>query len=520
MDGTAGVSERAIIKIAIMAVGGQGGGVLTNWIVDLAEASGWHAQSTAVAGVAQRTGATFYYIEMAPDLGRTPVFSLAPAPGDVDVVIAAEWMEAGRAVMRGFVTPDRTTVIASTHRMLAVSEKIVPGDGVADGEPVAEALEGAAARVIAFDMMRAALASGSVVSATLFGALAHSGILPFAQTAFEDTIKRGGRGAEASLAAFRAGVEHQPDTVEATPLRSETPFLVPDAMASDWDRLCARVQTLPKPIRAMADAGLRKVVDFQDVAYGDEYLDLLRPFVDLSRGPEHALGCAAAKHIANAMAYDDVIRVADLKTRGSRFDRIDRQMDRKGRPMHITEFMHPRAEEVCGLLPAHVGRWIEARPRLMRWFDRRINRGRRIRSNRVRGFLMLYLIAGLRDRRRGTLRHAVEHSHWTAWLDQARAVLPQDPALAVEVLKCRRLIKGYSDTHGRGQSKFDRVLSALPALIGRGDAADWLRRLCDAALQDEEGAALDGALKTVESFTGSSQPEREHAADSRSPPRS
>jgi indolepyruvate ferredoxin oxidoreductase beta subunit len=81
-----------IIKLAILAVGGQGGGVLTNWIEAVARASGYSAQATSVAGVSQRTGATIYYVEMAPDSGRTPVFSLAPAAGDVDILIAAEMM--------------------------------------------------------------------------------------------------------------------------------------------------------------------------------------------------------------------------------------------------------------------------------------------------------------------------------------------------------------------------------------------------------------------------------------------
>ena len=65
---------------------------------------------------------------------------------------------------------------------------------------------------------------------------------------------------------------------------------------------------------------------------------------------------------------------------------------------------------------------------------------------------------------------------------------------------CRRLIKGYSDTHVRAQSKFDRVLSALDLLKGRADAADWIRRLREAALKDEKGDMLDGALKTVASL--------------------
>ena len=49
----------------------------------------------------------------------------------------------------------------------------------------------------------------------------------------------------------------------------------------------------------------------------------------------------------------------------------------------------------------------------------------------------------------------------------------------------------------RGDAKFDKVLAALPLLENRPDAADWLRRLREAALLDEEGKALDGALKTV-----------------------
>ena len=95
------------ISVAIVAMGGQGGAVLTTWIVALAEAHGWIAQSTSVPGVAQRTGATIYYVEMmqASDDGQRPVLAQMPTPDDVDVVIAAEFMEAGRSILRGLVTP-------------------------------------------------------------------------------------------------------------------------------------------------------------------------------------------------------------------------------------------------------------------------------------------------------------------------------------------------------------------------------------------------------------------------------
>jgi indolepyruvate ferredoxin oxidoreductase beta subunit len=98
------------------------------------------------------------------------------------------------------------------------------------------------------------------------------------------------------------------------------------------------------------------------------------------------------------------------------------------------------------------------------------------------------------------LRHAIEMAHLEAWLETTKSYLPQSYDLAVEVLRCRRLIKGYSDTHARGQSKFDKVLAGAKVVAGRADAADWVRRLREAALKDVEGRALDGALATIRSF--------------------
>ncbi|MEJ2375758.1 MAG: hypothetical protein P8Y71_10175, partial [Pseudolabrys sp.] len=112
----------------------------------------------------------------------------------------------------------------------------------------------------------------------------------------------------------------------------------------------------------------------------------------------------------------------------------------------------------------------------------------------------LYVLGGMRRFRRGTLRHAVEAAHRDAWLARVKAAAPNDYALAIELLRNRRLVKGYSDTHARGQSKFDTVMATSARLEGRSDAADWARRLREAALKDEDGVALAGAIKTVESF--------------------
>lgn len=506
-----------IVKLAVMAVGGQGGGVLTNWIEDCARLNGYAVQATSVAGVAQRTGATIYYIEMAPATDRQPVFSLMPAAGDVDILVAAEMMEAGRAIMRGFVTPDRTTLIASTHRALAVSEKTVPGDGIANSEEVLAAAEIAAQRLIAFDMEKIAIESGTVISASLFGALAGSGELPFPRDSFEKAIRASGRGVEPSLKAFsrafeaaQAGRKELPaqpqDRSSAQPLESRGAArpVGPERLLNQWDALVQRVAALPAPANPMALRGLQAVVDYQDLAYGAEYIEKLEKIAAVDRADkEFALTVEAAKYLAKAMTYDDVIRVADLKTRGSRFERVRREIrPAKDTRMMLTEFMHPRAEEIVGLFPARIGKRFQQNSRAMRLLDRLVNRGRRLRTDRLLPYLQLHLLGGLRRWRRGTLRHAIEMEHVRGWLGAALSQSSANYDVAVEIVRNRRLIKGYSDTHARGLSKYDRVMEAVSLLAGRPDAASWIRRLRDAALLDEDGKALDGALQTVKSFAG------------------
>ena len=340
-----------VIKIAILAVGGQGGGVLTNWIADLAAKGGYDVQTTSVAGVAQRTGATVYYIEMAPKSDRRPVFAQSPAPGDVDIMIAAELAEAGRAVLRGFVTPDRTTLIASTHRILAVSEKMVPGDGRSDVDILAQDIQKSALRSVCFDMDSIALQSKSVISSSLFGALAKSRTLPFDPSLYEEVIRASGRGVDQSLAAFRAALKYEEIQTVSPPAspKKEMPSVTgPAPLIAAWEDLSKRVNAIAPPARDIARAGLRKVVDYQDIAYGAEYLDHL--FAWQAKDDEHhefKLTQTAAKYIANAMCYDDIIRVADLKTRASRNTRLRAEQGlSQDEIAEVTEFSSPRGRNL------------------------------------------------------------------------------------------------------------------------------------------------------------------------------
>ena len=186
--------------------------MLTNWIIAAAADCGLPAQSTSIPGVAQRTGATTYYIEIVPVpwrelAGRRPVLALVPGIGDIDMVVASELMEASRAVANGFVTPDRTLMVASTSRFYTVNEKVAMGDGRYDSERLIKAIGEHAQASLLFDMEALARESGTIISAVMLGAIAGCGRLPIPAEAFEAAIRADGKSVESNLRGFRAGLE-------------------------------------------------------------------------------------------------------------------------------------------------------------------------------------------------------------------------------------------------------------------------------------------------------------------------
>ena len=456
------------LSIAILAMGGEGGGVMADWLVDMAERAGSYVQTTSVPGVAQRTGATIYYVEIFPGSavtpGKPPVLALMPMPGDVDVVIASELMEAGRAVQRGLVTPTRTTLIASTHRVYSMTERTAMADGRVDSDKLIEGARAAAMHLLSADFARIAEESGSVISAALFGALAASGRLPFARSDFEDAIRRSGLGVEASLRAFARA--HDAATIGET----------------------AAVPAAPPPT---IEAGRARVVDYQDAAYARLYLDRLEPF----RGMDPTLLAEVARYLALWMSYEDIARVADLKTRRSRFDRVAEEVRAgDGQVLRIREFLHPRVDEIADSLPAGFSRWLLRTSWARNLLGRFTSKGRLVETTSVSGFLLLYLAASLRRIRRRSLRFAVEQTRIEAWLAEIRRLAPTDPALALAVTECQQLVKGYGDTHARGLANYETVMAALPRLEGKPDAAQRLAKLREAALADDSGGKLKAAI--------------------------
>lgn len=493
------------LRIAIFALGGEGGGVLTDWIVTAAEQSGYLVQTTSVPGVAQRTGATIYYVEIFPRAvaeaaGRDPVLALMPTPGDVDIVVASELMEAGRAVARGFVTRDRTTLIASTHRVFSIDERTSLGDRRADTEVLFEACQNAAKRTIAFDMQAIADEAGSQISAALFGAIAGSGALPFSREAFENAIAAQSGNAHSNVAAFTAAFIEAAggSTDSARPPKRKPIRLLPSVMA----RLKQLRPDLSEEAFSLICHGVERLTEYQDYEYASEYLKILQPFRELERergtGDDRLLR-EVARALALNMAYEDGIRVAQQKIQAERFARIRREAGiRESQVVEIADFFHPRTEEIADILPVPLGNALKNWRWARRLSDRLSRGGRIVRTSTIRGYLFLYFLAALKPLRRRSLRFKHVQADLAKWIETVLHMAANDYELAVEFAKCRNLVKGYGETHARTGARFEAIAGLAPALLGKPDAAATLRELREAALQDETGQALNLAIAGLE----------------------
>jgi indolepyruvate ferredoxin oxidoreductase beta subunit len=494
------------ISILIAALGGEGGGVLSNWIVKAIEHHGLIVQSTSIPGVAQRTGATTYYIETFPTpaselAGRRPVLSLYPSVGDIDIMVASELIEAGRAIQSGFVTPDRTTLIASTHRAFAIGERAASADGRFESERILEAAKARSSRTLLSDFAALAKDNGTSLNAVLLGVVAASGVLPVSPKSYEHAIQAQGIAVEPNLAGFRLGLECAG--------RAGVPEL-PAAPGKRRNQRSAgeienRVRTaFPGALHDTVIEAVRRLTEYQDSAYAGRYLERLETVLEAERGAggDLTLTRETGRWLALWMAYQDVIRVAQLKADPVRHSRVLEEI-RAGDddPVTVTEFLKPGVDELCSILPTPLARLVlslAGRGSV----KRRLHFGMHVKTTTINGFARIWLLSKLRRWRPRTYRFREEQAAIDTWLGHITRAAPMSLGLAIEIASCAQLIKGYGDTHERGMTSYLKIVREVvePALSGTlaaDVACDAMANVRAAAVSDPTGKRLGEVIAAI-----------------------
>ena len=510
------------ISILLCALGGEGGGVLSEWLIDIARHAGYAAQATSIPGVAQRTGATTYYLEVFPVPlaqleGRRPVFGLNPLPGRLDVLVSSELLETARQIGNGLVSAEHTVVITSSARALTTLEKMEMGDGRRPEADLMQLVRGHSRSHHVLDMAQLTREAGTVVSATMLGCIAGSGVLPFARADFEAVVGASGTNAQASLRGFVLGFEsiaqqkvqiQQFHQIESSLLNTEQTIESGRGQSSDL------ISSFPQNTHELLVLGHTRMLEYQGADYAKLYVDRLKRVlaaerqIDPTGANSYATTREMVRWLALWMAFDDIVRVADLKSRASRWARVTGEV--KARPddlLKVYDHFKPGAPEFAALLPPGLA------TRVLNWDKRRVAGSKapwalplKVGTHSIFGMLSLRVLASLRWLRVRGSRFAHEQAMIDRWLDAVIAGTQTHWQLGHELALCGRLIKGYGATNERAKENLLHIINhlakaaAVDAHEGHEDHSareaqvNAIAAARAAALSDEAGKALDQAL--------------------------
>jgi len=443
--------------VVVGALGGQGGGVLADWLVEAAHLAGYPAQSTSIPGVAQRTGATTYYFELFPEKNPAgaPIFSLFPSAGDVDLVAALEPTEAGRALERGLVT-DRTTVVTSSARVYSTAEKSVAGDGAIGSATILQSLTGAAKKVIQLEV---ANPFGRDVNALAFGALIGSGVLPLTEEHAREAIKAVGLAVGANVAGFENGLKAArtvPDLSGLKDLTGLNHLPPPPGFENE-------LTSFPESLRPLIGHALARLVDYQDAGYARYYIKRLQSILDAdSPAQNHRLTAQVAGRLAAWMSQEDIIRVAQLKTKPGRLTRIRKEVAAKpGELVTVEDFLSPSRDQVVEILPLSLARLVPGGNGHGDPFGRHL----RWRTYSLFGFGIMRFLAALKPLRPRTTGFAKNQQAIAMWLEAVRQAAQVNYALACDTAELAIWARGYGDVRARGMAQLTSALKDWPARL-------------------------------------------------------
>src|SRR5262249_35581733 len=188
-----------------------------------------------------------------------------------------------------------------------------------------------------------------------------------------------GGGGGGGGAGGRGGVGCRAPPPPAPPSRAPAPAdPAVNAASPDVERMMAG---FPEALRPVLSVALPRLIDYQDRAYAERYLGRLQPFV---RGGSLELAGIVARHLATWMTHEAAVRVAQLKTRAARFERIRRDKGVGRGEIVVTDFLKPDLDEIYGVLPhrlvAPFARWAQRR-----WPHGRPTLGQHVKTTTVSG---------------------------------------------------------------------------------------------------------------------------------------
>ncbi|WP_166299167.1 DUF6537 domain-containing protein [Bradyrhizobium sp. 2S1] len=251
-------------------------------------------------------------------------------------------------------------------------------------------------------------------------------------------------------------------------------------------------EACPDHLGPAVTEAIHLLIAYQSTSYAQLYIDRLKRFVG-RRGVDDALLADIARLMAERMAYEDAIRIAQLKL-GEVYAAgglAARSAD------DVKRF---RLDELIDALPAVVADPILAVLDQFGWRRRRVSI--RFSANNRFSVRRLRIEAGLKRWRLFSVRYAKERVWVERWLHMIDRSLTKQPAAASAVVQTATMIQGYGDPYRQGIADWHAIIDGLAkptfdGVLALPDLAAAIAEARAAIMPDPRQAALKRKIAEI-----------------------
>ncbi|UFX44801.1 hypothetical protein HAP47_0038545 [Bradyrhizobium sp. 41S5] len=193
------------------------------------------------------------------------------------------------------------------------------------------------------------------------------------------------------------------------------------------------------------------LIAYQSTSYAQLYIDRLKRFVG-RRGVDDALLAEIARLMAERMAYEDAIRIAQLK-----LGEVNAAGGLAARSADDVKKL--RLDELVDALPAMVADPVLAVLDQFGWRRRRVSI--RFSANTPFSIRRLRIEAGLKRWRLFSGRYAKERIWVERWLHMIDRSLTKQPGAASAIVQTATMIQGYGDPYRQGIADWHVIIDGL-----------------------------------------------------------
>ncbi|MHA2252763.1 MAG: DUF6537 domain-containing protein [Candidatus Kariarchaeaceae archaeon] len=227
------------------------------------------------------------------------------------------------------------------------------------------------------------------------------------------------------------------------------------------------VEAYPEHLAKIIIEGFGQLVDFQDLKHGKWFIELVEQVYALDSSDKNRMTKEFAQNMAaRIMQWNGPFRVAEH----AYHDRFDKAVE-EGQLFVMEKKLQPTLEEIVGMIPVPNFIYKRIPSKLYNWYHKRMEKGRstNLKTTGLFGFSTFWFLSKMKKIRRTTVRFRREKLFIEQIMDDITQIHQLSPKAAEELCWYLGKIRGYSFVRIAHIEAYYKLTEGIKVLLAKSD---------------------------------------------------